>query len=139
MIKGLISKYRQFYKFLLSGGIAAFANFGSRFFYSEFVNFGLAVVLAYLTGMLVAFILFRLFVFKKSIQPIKKSILYFIMVNIIALIQVYIISIGLADYIFPYIKFNFYPEAVAHAIGISVPTFVSFIGHKRFSFREENA
>ena len=139
MIKGLISKYRQFYKFLLSGGIAAFANFGSRFFYSEFVNFGLAVVLAYLTGMLVAFILFRLFVFKKSIQPIKKSILYFIMVNIIALIEVYIISIGLADYIFPYIKFNFYPEAVAHAIGISVPTFVSFIGHKRFSFREENA
>ncbi len=82
MFKQLISKYKQFYKFLISGGVAAMANFISRFFYS--------------------------------------------------------ISVFLADYAFPYISFNFYPEAVAHAIGIAVPTVISFIGHKRFSFKEEN-
>lgn len=139
MFKRLISKYKQFYKFLISGGIAATVNFGSRFFYSTFVSFGYAVILAYITGMLVAFILFRVFVFKNSAQTLHKSVVYFILVNIVALIQVYIISVCLADYLFPYINFSFYPEAIAHAVGISIPTIISFIGHKRFSFRENRA
>ncbi|MEM3846299.1 MAG: GtrA family protein [Candidatus Parvarchaeota archaeon] len=135
MVKDLILKYKQFYKFIIAGSIAALSNFCSRFFYSTFVSFGLAVIFAYITGMIVAFILFKLFVFKDSKQTMNKSILYFVLVNIVALIQVYIISVGLADYLFPYIKFHFYPEAVAHAIGIFFPTLVSFIGHKNFSFR----
>lgn len=136
MIKKIILKYKQFYKFIIAGSIAALSNFCSRFFYSTFVSFGLAVIFAYITGMIVAFILFKLFVFKDSKQTMNKSILYFILVNIVALIQVYIISVGLADYFF-YIKFHFYPEAVAHAIGIFFPTLTSFIGHKNFSFRME--
>ena len=36
------------------------------------------------------------------------------------------------------VGFEFYPEAVAHAIGVVFPVFTSFIGHKYFSFRGKN-
>jgi hypothetical protein len=41
----------------------------------------------------------------------------------------------LAQYVFPAIGFSFYPEAVAHAVGVIFPVFTSFFGHKYLSFR----
>ena len=43
--------------FLLTGGIAAAVNFGSRIVYSNWLGFSTAVVLAYITGMITAFVL----------------------------------------------------------------------------------
>ncbi len=130
-------KSKQFISFLFAGGFAAVVNFGSRFFYNEFVSFGNAVILAYLTGMITAFLLTKLFVFEKSIHSTKKEFYYFTLVHIVAVIQTYIISVGFATYLFPMVGFEFYPEAVAHAIGVVFPVFTSFIGHKYFSFRGE--
>ncbi|MCT7580167.1 GtrA family protein [Aliarcobacter butzleri] len=132
-------KSKQFISFLFAGGFAAVVNFGSRFFYNEFVSFGNAVILAYITGMITAFLLTKLFVFEKSIHSTKKEFYYFTLVNIVAVIQTYIISVGFAKYLFPIVGFEFYPEAVAHAIGVIFPVFTSFIGHKYFSFRKNNA
>lgn len=134
MIQTLKSK--QFLSFVVAGGFAAVVNFASRFIYSEFVSFGTAVVLAYLTGMITAFILNKLFVFEKSAHSTQKEFVYFTLVNVVAIIQTYIISVGLAKYIFPSIGFLFYPEAVAHAIGVIFPIFTSFFGHKYLSFKE---
>ena len=128
-------KSKQFISFLFAGGFAAVVNFGSRFFYNEFVSFGNAVILAYITGMMTAFILTKLFVFEKSAHSTKKELFYFTLVNIVAIIQTYIISIGFSQYLFPSIGFGFYPEAVAHAMGVVFPVFTSFKGHKYFSFR----
>lgn len=125
----------QFISFVIAGGFAAIVNFGSRFAYSEFLSFGNAVILAYITGMITAFILNKLFVFEKSIHPTHKEFLYFVFVNIIAVLQTYIISVGLAQYAFPHFGFLFYPEAVAHAAGVIFPVFSSFFGHKYLSFR----
>lgn len=135
MIQTLKSK--QFLSFILAGGFAAAVNFGSRFAYSELVSFGNAVILAYITGMITAFILNKLFVFEKSTHSTQKEFFYFTLVNVVAVIQTYIISIGLAQYVFPAIGFSFYPEAVAHAVGVIFPVFTSFFGHKYFSFRGE--
>ncbi len=60
---------------------------------------------------------------------------FFVIINILAMLQTYVISIGLAKYIFPAISFNYYPETVAHAIGITTPVFSSFLGHKYLTFR----
>jgi putative flippase GtrA len=128
-------KSKQFLSFIVAGGLAAMVNFASRFFYSEFVSFGIAVILAYITGMITAFVLTKLYVFEESKHSTKKEFFYFTLVNIVAIIQTYIISVGLATYIFPQIDFTFYPEAVAHAMGIIFPVFTSFAGHKYFSFR----
>lgn len=133
MIK--IFKSKQFLAFLITGGIAALANFGSRFLFSEFVSFGNAVILAYLVGMITAFILAKLFVFEQSRHSTKKEFFYFTLVNLVAIVQTYIISVGLAIYLFPSINFILFPEATAHAIGVAFPVFTSFIGHKYLSFK----
>lgn len=130
-------KSKQFILFLFTGGFAAVINFGSRFFYNEYMSFGGAVILAYITGMVTAFVLTKLFVFKKSVNSTKKEFFYFSLVNLVAIVQTYIISVGFAEYIFPSIDFTFHPDAVAHAMGVIFPVFTSFVGHKYFSFRSE--
>ena len=133
MISEFFSK--QFISFLITGGIAAVVNFCSRIAYNVFVDFSSAIILAYLTGMLTAFILAKIFVFKQSEQKLHHSVIFFTLVNLVAIAQTWLISLGLAYYFFPYIGFTLYISEISHAIGIVVPVFTSYIGHKRWSFR----
>ena len=133
MIHHFFSK--QFFAFLISGGTAALINFGSRIIYNYFVDYSTAIILAYITGMVTAFILAKKFVFTQSQQKIQYSIIFFSLVNIIAVMQTWVISMVLAFYFFPRIEFTFYVPEVSHAIGIVVPVFTSYIGHKLWTFR----
>ncbi len=134
MVKHFFSN--QFLAFLITGGIAALINFGSRIFYNSFVDFSLAIILAYLTGMITAFVLAKKFVFTQSRQKLRHSIIFFTLVNSVALVQTWLISMGLAYYFLPYIKVTSYVPEISHAIGIMVPVFTSYIGHKFLSFRQ---
>jgi len=133
MIKNLISN--KFLIFLITGGIAALINFGSRVIYNIFVNFSYAVILAYLTGMVTAFILVKKYVFNQSIQKLHKSIMFFSLVNIVALAQTWLISMSLAYYLLPHFGIVDYVMEISHAVGIAVPVFTSYLGHKYFSFK----
>jgi putative flippase GtrA len=126
---------KQFALFVITGGIAALANFCSRFGFNVFTSFEVAVILAYLVGMVTAFILAKLFVFKDSTHSTSRSFTWFTMVNIVAIAQTFFISTGLFYYGFPWMDYEFYPAATAHAIGVVFPVFTSFIGHKYLSFR----
>ena len=84
--------------------------------------------------MVTAFILSRVYVFEKSRHHPAKEFYYFTLVNLFAVLQVWLISVGLAEYLFPAIKFSFYPYAVAHAVGVTVPAVTSYFGHKYLSF-----
>jgi putative flippase GtrA len=126
---------RQFFVFLVTGGIAAGVNFGSRIFYNQWMGFSSAVIIAYLTGMITAFILAKLFVFKESTQSVRRSAFFFTLVNVFAVMQTWIISIGLAFYILPACGILHFTREIAHAVGVLVPAFTSYIGHKRWSFR----
>lgn len=128
--------HNEFFQFLLVGGLAAGVNFVSRIGFSELVSYRIAIVLAYLVGMLTAFILSKHYVFEKSGRPLKDELRDFTIVNIFAVIQVWVISVGLAEYFFPYISFTFYPEEVAHLIGLGIPAITSYLGHKHFSFKK---
>jgi len=66
---------RQFLAFLLTGGIAALVNFFSRIVYSQWMGFSSAVIAAYLSGMVTAFILARLLVFQGSTQTLQSCFL----------------------------------------------------------------
>lgn len=129
-------KSRQFLIFLLTGGIAATVNFGSRIVYSQWYSFSTAIILAYLTGMLVAFILARIFVFKSASQTIRRSALFFIAVNLIAVMQTWLISIGLSHYLMPAFGITFLVKEIAHGVGVIFPVFTSYLGHKHWSFKE---
>jgi putative flippase GtrA len=126
---------RQFLFFLLTGGTAAAVNFGSRIMYSQWLNFSTSVLLAYITGMITAFVLAKLFVFKASQQSIRRSAAFFILVNLVAVLQTWTISMGLAYYLLPSLEVKLLVPEIAHAVGVSVPVFTSYIGHKRWSFR----
>jgi putative flippase GtrA len=126
---------RQFLVFLLTGGTAAAVNFGSRILYSRWLDFSAAVIVAYVTGMVTAFVLAKLFVFKDSKQAVHRSIVFFILVNLVAVLQTWAISMGLAYYLLPSMGVTAFVPEIAHAVGVAVPVFTSYIGHKRWSFR----
>ena len=128
---------KRFVAFAVAGGIAAACNFGSRFAFSAFLPYPAAIVAAYLVGMTTAFFLNRAFVFTDGGGSIGRQAGWFVVVNLAAVLQTLAISLLLADVLFPRIGFGFHPEAVAHAIGIVVPIFSSYIGHRRLSFRPD--
>lgn len=127
----------EFARFLLVGGIAATVNFIFRIVFSEWMSFRIAIIAAYLVGMLTAYILSRTIVFEPSGKHPGNELFYFSLVNLFAVAQVWLISVGLAEYAFPYLKFNFYPEEIAHLVGLSVPVVTSYLGHKYFSFAKQ--
>lgn len=127
---------RQFMIFLLTGGFAAAINFGSRFLYNTFVDFPMAVTLAYLTGMVTAFILAKIFVFQAPTHSTAKSAAIFAMVNAVAFAQTWVVSMALAYHLLPAVGIYQYDKAIASAVGISIPVFTSFFAHKYITFRE---
>ena len=130
---------RQFVLFLITGGIAALVNLGARIVFNLVVSFEIAVIIAYLCGMTTAYSLARLFVFERSNRAIRDEYTRFALVNLIGVIQVWIVSVGLAEGLFPVLGFTWHSYALAHLTGITVPAFTSYIGHKRFSFAQHRS
>ncbi|WP_338552546.1 GtrA family protein [Paenibacillus sp. KS-LC4] len=126
---------KQFLLFLASGGLAAIVNLGSRIVLNHYLSFTLSVALAYMFGMITAFVLSKLFVFHGASQHSAiRQLAYFTLVNVIAIIQTLIVSIVLRNYFLPFIGWGFHPNEVAHFIGVCVPIFSSYVGHKYVTF-----
>ena len=116
---------KQFWRFLAAGGVAAAANFGSRFLFSLWVRYEWAIVFAYLVGMIVAFLLMRCFVFDAGGRPPARQAAIFVAVNLFALLQTLLVSIALARWV---------SEAIAHLVGVMVPVVTSYFGHRLLTF-----
>ncbi len=126
---------RQFLTFLLAGGIAALVNFGSRIVYSHWLSYSSAIIVAYLTGMITAFVLARFFVFHVGSNDVRRSALIFTAVNIVAALQTWLISLLLAHEVLPWAGVTRFSPEIAHAVGVTFPVFTSYLGHKFWSFR----
>ena len=124
----------EFGRFLLTGGVAAGANVVSRWLLSHAMVYEIAVVLAYLVGMVTAQLLSRAFVFARSGRTVADEALRFALVNAVALVQVWAVSVGLARLVFPAIGFGWHAEDIAHLIGVAIPAVTSYFGHRHFSF-----
>ncbi|MGN0895003.1 MAG: GtrA family protein [Succinivibrio sp.] len=125
---------KEFLIFLLTGGLAATANFFSRIIMSYLgIEFYLAVFFAYVLGMVVAYILFRSVVFKKNDISLKRSIALFCIVNLIGIVLTFLLS----NFLY-YVLLKDLPllrGEISHGIGIMLPAVSSYIGHKYFTFR----
>jgi putative flippase GtrA len=126
---------REFLVFLLTGGFAAAVNWGSRIVYNIWMPYSSAIIVAYITGMITAFILAKLFVFKSSTQSTGKSVFFFTLVNLVAVLQTWSVSVGLAYWLFPKLGMNWHDRDIAHLVGVAIPVFTSYVGHKRWSFK----
>lgn len=128
----------EFGRFLVTGGIAAIVNIVSRWLLSQAIIYEIAVFVAYLIGMATAYCLMRIFVFARSGRTMQSEATRFALVNVAALVQVWVVSVGLARVVFPWAGFAWYAEDIAHLIGVAVPAVTSYFGHRHFSFAAAN-
>ena len=125
---------KRFALFLFAGGTAALVNILSRIAFNWLMPYEVAIVVAYLCGMTTAYLLNKHFVFASSGRGIASEYTRFALVNLAAVAQVWVVSVGLARLVFPAIGFAWHAETVAHVIGVTIPVFTSYMGHKHFSF-----
>lgn len=124
----------EFGRFLLAGGCAAATNFFSRFAWQQAMGFQQAVLAAYLTGFVLAFVLNRWFVFPASGKPIRQEMAWFLAFNVIAFLIVSAASgLFLRHLTGPWLSAQA-AEALAHGLAIGLPVCINFVAHKFVTF-----
>ena len=126
---------RQFARFLLTGGVAALANLGARWLLDPWVGFSSAVLLAYLVGMVTAYVLARRYVFGRGSLSLPHSVIAFVGVNLLAVAQTWAVSLAMLHWALPALGVQAHAPEIAHLAGVLVPVFTSYLGHKHGSFR----
>lgn len=123
-----------FAAFVVSGGVAAGVNVVSRYVLSRWLTFEAAVAVAFVLAMTTAFLLNRAFVFRSSARWIGQ---YgrFAVVNLIAFVQVFLVSESLVRLLFPAVGLRWHPLEIGHLVGVMSPIVTSYYAHKHFTFR----
>lgn len=125
----------EFARFLGVGGIAALANLVSRYFLDFILPFEVAVVLAYMVGMVIGFFLFQRMLFGGSgIDP--QRVMRFIFVNMFGAALAWAVSTLMARQALPMLGWTWHPFEVAHLCGVAAPAITSYFLHKHYTFAE---
>jgi putative flippase GtrA len=123
-------------RFVLASGTAAAVNFGARIVLNFAMPYAAAIVCAYACGMTIAFLLNRRFVFRGATNPMHQQAAWFAIVNAVAALQTLVVSLLLADWLLPRVGWTWHTPEVAHAVGICAPIVTSYLGHRRWTFRQ---
>lgn len=129
----------KFLRFLFAAGASVPVNILARIGLSLLVPYEVAVVIAHLCGMAVAFTATKFFVFEPSERPVGSEMIRFAMVNMVSLTQTWIVAVGLVRFVFPAVGMTYAPELVAHVTGLATTAVTSFLLHRHFSFRRKAA
>jgi putative flippase GtrA len=132
---GGLARLVDFVRFLATGAIAAVANLIARYLLDFVMPFEAAVILAYMVGMVIAFLLFQKVIFGDPGTPLRRRIWRFTVVNLIGAALAWIVSTSMARLILPGIGWTFRPFEVAHLVGVAAPAFSSYWLHKYYTFR----
>ena len=127
--------FPHFVRFIIIGAVAAAVNVGARAALNQYVAFEWAIVLAFPIALTFAFIANRRWVFTSEIPAWYVSYWRFLLVNLAALVQVWVISVGLARLVFPTIGLTWHAELIAHTVGVLSPVITSYYAHKHYSFK----
>lgn len=125
--------------FIMVGVISGSVNVLTRMIFNIFTSYEVAVVIAFLVALTLAFVLNRCFVFKAVDGTTKTQYIKFAATNLFVLLQVWLISVGLVRFIFPYLDFHWHGETLAHVIGVASPMATSFFAYKYFVFAHDPA
>ena len=126
---------QRFVRFLFVSGVAAAANFGSRILFSRYCDYSLAILFAFLIGISTAFVLNRALVFTAPTNRLHRQMLWFLLINLGALVLTLAVSLLFARIVLPAFGIHSYSEEIAHALGILAPVITSYLGHKHLTFR----
>jgi putative flippase GtrA len=125
----------QFAAFVATGSLAAATNLIVRYLLDFLMPFELAVVLAYMAGMAIAFVLFQRMIFGHPGTPLRRRVIRFCQVNTLGLAIAWTVSTLMARIVLPAMSWTFHPFEVAHLIGVAAPTFSSYFLHKSYTYR----
>lgn len=132
------NRRREFFVFVIAGGVAAAVNWSTRIGFSAGgMSYGLAIVCAYVIGMTTAYLLSRWFVFERSGRPAHSEVWRFAAVNVVALAQVWAVSVLLDRWLLPAAGWTWRPAEIAHAVGVASPILTSYFGHRHFTFERK--
>lgn len=139
-VKKLFNEFfsTQFLRFFCSALAAAVVNFVARLLLDPYLGYNKAIVVSYLIGTVFAFFLYQHEVFGKGEKPLWQEIGLFVFVTLAAIAQTLIVSVLLADHAFPAVGWHWHSRELAHVIGMGVPMFSSFLGHKYLTFSHES-
>ncbi len=127
---------QQVPRFLFAGGAAAAANVGSRFIFNLWVEYEWAVLLAFLVGLSVGFLLMRAYVFDARGRPLRPQVAKYLAVNLFALLQTFLISIVLARWALPAVGMAAsHAESAGHLAGVMAPIVTSYFAHRLITFK----
>jgi putative flippase GtrA len=127
----------KFVQFLFAGGVAALANISARYALSSAFSYAVSIVCAYMVGMTVAYGLNRKLVFGRGDSSLPSEIGWFVLVNGAGVLQTLVVSLVLARLIDELSQGRLPAKTIAHVIGVAVPAFTSFLGHKYLTFRKK--
>lgn len=122
--------------FLLCGTAAALANWLARIIFSNWLEFRDAVLLAFLIGMAVGFVLYRSFVWPGSRSSLVHQLAGFLAVNAVSGVLVIIASLVLLRVAALATPSSPLVEAGVHAAAIGLGALANFAGHARVTFRQ---
>lgn len=121
--------------FLICGTLAAAVNWLARMVLSLWMPFGSAVVVAYATGMLAGFLLYRRYVWTASARPLWGQVLAFVCVNIAVAGLVLVTALGLVAAGGLFVGRSALVEALAHGLAIAVGAAANYVAHREITFR----
>jgi putative flippase GtrA len=104
--------------------------------YDVALSYSAAIVLAYLTGTFVAYVLAKRYVFTHATRTTRESLPRFVAVNLLGVVQTWAVSLTLAHAVLPALGVSRFVPELAHVVGVAVPAFTSFVGHRLWSFRD---
>ncbi len=128
-----------FLRFVLAGIAAAVVNVVSRICLGYIFSFNVSVIFSFILGFSAAFFMNRTYVFRSNERRAASQYIRFVFVNLVALAQVWAVSVALLHFVFPRLGFFWHTETVAHVIGVASPVLTSYLGHKHFTFRRAAA
>jgi len=124
----------EFLRYLGVGASAALANLVSRYLLDFVMPFEAAVVLAYITGMIVGFTLFQLMLFgRQRVEP--RHVRRFVLVNIFGATLAWAVSSVMARQVLPTLDWHWHRFEIAHLCGVAGPAITSYFLNKHYSFR----
>ena len=129
------NKYRQIIKYLLSGGLAALVNIGSRVILNIWLSYEISILIAFCFGVTVAFLLMRNTFNVNKDGNLFLQIIKFFFVNLLSITQTFLVSLFFYYYFFPLIGIVQDTKNLSHFIGVLFPVFISYFLHKNLTFK----
>jgi putative flippase GtrA len=124
-----------FLVFVCIGAFSSLVNLVARIIFGYYSSYEASIILAFTVALATAFILNRLLIFKGVNGHVSEQFFKFLIVNLIALVQIFLVAQMFAYYILPAIGWNWHSETVAHAIGLVSPLLTSYWVHKFWTFK----